>query len=1204
MDEVEIYPQVLEQAEVLSRYGAPTLQVDMRNSATWGSDDVTCSGNRCPSAGGDGASFAQTNFLSAVAPDLSGDAFSFAMWIKPQSRSAPMNAEVAAAYGKETDRDWQGVFGNMVYDSSQSTWPQASTIYPSLFVSSDGALRMMMGDGSASCQITTNGTNLIQRDVWQFVVVSYDGSNFTFYVNGQAISGGTTGPSCAGVTPPSVSTLNIGRPNDYGYGWVDRLNMDHLADDEGYPVMTLRLNLNEEGASGNIWGTTANSTGTINLKKAFRVSDTSPNQWFRLYQNNRKDNNAFESAAAFGGVTDTSLVQVTEINNFNNLGIRPHSFLNRIAASTAKAEGTLYFGVFNDYFQGSLDDFQVYQLALGPDRVAEMYNASLMALDLPFDEAPGATLFADASGNFASVACSGASCPVSGVPGRRNQALAFDGVDDYLILGSSTDELGFTSGDFSVMMWIKPEDFLGTGGFGQVPLMEIGAYNYVGLSNGRLAGPGTVLAQAKDSLYNATGRWYHVAYVYDKAKARYTLYLNGKSIWQQTYGVPNQAASLQIGRWTTVSGSHYYYNGMMDDLTVVKRALTQAEVQAHFDRAPAVNLHLDEDLSRTVFTDESNNRYAATCAPATACPDAGDKGQMREAVTFDGDDTLTLAATSSLALTNFSVGMWVKPTKSVNGAQRLITKSNANVLDANFRLWLLPNSMTVRFDRQYACADSEANWHTVDAANPLLEDQWNYVMATHNAASGVMALYVNGTLAGSTTGIGNTICTATNPIRLGQAFNGGIDEVSVYKTVVNAAQVADIYNYQSAWFDVIDQHALYVDADLPTVDLSWTPDTLSTAETVLAIRVADASSLVSKVEVRIDGGDWQGTYPSSGDSTTSSAWLYYFAAGAGTHTIEARSTDVVGNVSATASVNVRVDDGAPALTLDTPTAVLSVTDSTVISGTVSDLYSGVPNSDIQVVALDHTGAPVTGILAPTLGQGDSWQATQPFLETPYGIYTATVQAADGVGNRASASASLKLDGLPPYADVTDGENYISPLATKTIAGVASDVPYPVNGRTLHLHFETGTGLWEDGSQTGFTMQCGGSTCPATGIAGVQGSAVTFDGVDDLLTFTGTEALTQTTTAQQLGLADSSFTVMAWVKSADWSGDQALLGSSPTVASDGLFLGVQDGSPILGYGGDDTVMTGTIPTGEWVHLAWRFDVRERRTGLLRQRRIGR
>ncbi|MCB0116150.1 MAG: hypothetical protein KDD84_18750, partial [Caldilineaceae bacterium] len=55
--------------------------------------------------------------------------------------------------------------------------------------------------------------------------------------------------------------------------------------------------------------------------------------------------------------------------------------------------------------------------------------------------------------------------------------------------------------------------------------------------------------------------------------------------------------------------------------------------------------------------------------------------------------------------------------------------------------------------------------------------------------------------------------------------------------------------------------------------------------------------------------------------------------------------------------------------------------------------------------------------------------------------------------------------------------------------------------------------------------------------------------------------------------------------ADWSGSRALLGTNP---ANGLLVGIQNGSPILGHGGDDSTMSGTIPTGQWVHLAWRFN----------------
>ncbi|MEZ4621198.1 MAG: LamG-like jellyroll fold domain-containing protein [Caldilineaceae bacterium] len=628
----------------------------------------------------------------------------------------------------------------------------------------------------------------------------------------------------------------------------------------------------------------------------------------------------------------------------------------------------------------------------------------------------------------------------------------------------------------------------------------------------------------------------------------------------------------------------------MDDLTVVKRALSQAEVQAHFDRAPAINLHLDEDLSRTTFTDDSNNRFAATCANTDTCPDAADKGQMREAVTFDGNDTLALSATAAMTLTNFSVGMWVKPTKSVNAVQWLATKADGNFYNANFRLSIQPNSMTVRFARQSACAAGDTNWHSVDASNPLLEDQWNHVVATHSAADGVMAIYVNGALAGTLTGIGGNACTAANAIRLGQAFNGGMDEVSVYKTALDAGQVADTYQYQAAWFDVIDRHDLYVDADIPTVDLSRTPAYVGTAQTVLTVRADDASSPLAGVEYRIDGGAWQAATPGNGAAATSGAWLFNFQAAVGAHTLDARATDSVGNLSAIASATLTVDNGAPNVSVNSPIGVLRITDSLAISGTAGDSASGVAPNAVSVRLAGHSGADITGAQVAALDVNGDWQATQPFDILPYGIYTATANVTDEAGNASTAAALYRLDGLPPYADVTDGGHFYSPINTKTIMGVAGDVPYPASGRTLHLHFETGSGLWEDGSQTGYTMQCSGATCPSAGISGKEGTAVTFDGVDDLLDFGGNAAgLVNTgaitTTAQQLGLADGSFTVMAWVNAADWSGSHALLGTSP---ANGLFVGIQNGSPSLGHGGDDTTMSGAIPTGQWVHLAWRFN----------------
>ena len=99
--------------------------------------------------------------------------------------------------------------------------------------------------------------------------------------------------------------------------------------------------------------------------------------------------------------------------------------------------------------------------------------------------------------------------------------------------------------------------------------------------------------------------------------------------------------------------------------------------------------------------------------------------------------------------------------------------------------------------------------------------------------------------------------------------------------------MAAVYNYQAAWYDVIDQHSIYVDADLPTVDLSQTPATLEPAETVLYIGANDASSPLTKVEYRVNGEPWQTATPNGGAAASSAAWLFYFQRTAGAYTIEA-----------------------------------------------------------------------------------------------------------------------------------------------------------------------------------------------------------------------------------------------------------------------------------------------------------------------------
>lgn len=1195
IDEVELYPTVLTDATIARRYGKPILRIDLRNNSAWADDGVSCAGTGCPTLTGSGATFTQKQHLTAAAPDLSGDQFTFITWIKPLARTAPMDSAVAAHYGRDTAKDWQAVFGDMTYDSAHSaTWPFTQQVYPSLFVSDDGQLRMLMANSGVSCDVRTDATNVLTYGEWQQLAIRYDGSNFTFYVNGEIVPGVTTGPSCAGIAPPAASTFYLGSANEYGYAWVDRVFMENT--DGGGESVEPRLNRNDDGISGNIWnpgrlvvGWDGSEVLTLarDIHHPFLLPNDAASSWLRLYRNIVKPERSFNKKWPN---QDRNYKQITGIRNTSHLGLQRFDFQGKDQLSW-KLRGQLYFGVFNDFFHGELDDFQVYNYALTDDTIADIFKSTATALEMRFDEAPGSTTFTDISGNNLVASCSGTTCPLSGVPGRNNQALDFDGVDDFLTLSSTGAETGLGGRDnWAVAMWVKPRNFRGTNDSGYQMLLGTAENRGIGLYYGRpIVFPnGNAVGAEPYTLRNSgANRWVHLAVTFRRivGVGTYSFYVNGKLISSKIGTGFGAGDTLYIGKTETSGNSYGFYDGLIDDLRIYKQPLSAAEIQAIVRQAPRLNLHMDEDVADGTFKDDSENRYDATCT-GNACPKAGDKGQMREAATFDGNDALTLSTMTTMTRTNFSVGLWVKPTKQSETRQRLLTKADANLFNATFRLWLSATpTMTVTFDRQHTCLGSEGNWHTVKAATPLLEDQWNHVVGVHNGATGTMQIYINGALAGTETGTGSTVCTTDNPVRIGQAFYGGIDEVSITDAALSGAQVAEQYAYQSAWFDTINQHQVELDADIPTVDLSMVPSTVSLIGQMIAIQASDGPHILppDAVAYRINGGGWQ---KATANGSATNAWLLYFQEGAGTHTLEARATDIVGNLSPVASTTIQVDAQAPNVTITTPSTPMQAVNSLTINGTASDSGSGVAVNKLTISTTDHTGAPVNGNQSGTVAPDGAWAAIQPFASPPYGLYDITATAVDEEGNSGSASSVLRLDGLPPYADVVEDATYLNPSISNTFRGIASDVPHPAGSRSLHLHFEAGDGVFVDGTASRFTMSC--TTCPATGSAGRHGNAIAFDGVDDVLDFNVRAEITATTPTEMLGLTNGSFTIMAWVNGSDWSGDHAILGSSPTTAGDGFYLGIQNSRPILGYGGDDSVLDQTIPAGQWVHLTWRYD----------------
>ena len=72
-----------------------------------------------------------------------------------------------------------------------------------------------------------------------------------------------------------------------------------------------------------------------------------------------------------------------------------------------------------------------------------------------------------------------------------------------------------------------------------------------------------------------TGEWYHLAFTYDSHVLK--LYVNGSLVKMQTIGKPRSrnTGNLFLGRR---GDGGYFFNGVLDDVRLYRRALTSAEI--------------------------------------------------------------------------------------------------------------------------------------------------------------------------------------------------------------------------------------------------------------------------------------------------------------------------------------------------------------------------------------------------------------------------------------------------------------------------------------------------------------------------------------------------------------------------------------------------------------------------------------------------
>jgi hypothetical protein len=280
-----------------------------------------------------------------------------------------------------------------------------------------------------------------------------------------------------------------------------------------------------------------------------------------------------------------------------------------------------------------------------------------------------------------------------------------------------------------------------------------------------------------------SGRWYHVAVMFDADDDSYAIYVDGKLQNSGVYpnGINEQPAdALSFG---TRTGSNQYWQGALRDFRVYSRRLCGDEIA---DLAAAgAHWKLDETSGSLAADATGAARDAAVVGSA-----AWTSGTIDNAFQFNGSTSLVADGLMG-APRNVTIMGWANLTAADSGGAEIIS---------------LGDALAIRLDsgsQSRAFFYNGSSWISASTNQTFAGAGWLHVAATFDDDGNALKLYVNGLEAASTstsqsivyTGLGaNTVIGRHGNGSTTFDFTGKIDDVRVYTRALCPEEILRIYN--------------------------------------------------------------------------------------------------------------------------------------------------------------------------------------------------------------------------------------------------------------------------------------------------------------------------------------------------------------------------------------------------------------------------
>ncbi|PYK96823.1 MAG: hypothetical protein DME19_18415, partial [Verrucomicrobia bacterium] len=405
--------------------------------------------------------------------------------------------------------------------------------------------------------------------------------------------------------------------------------------------------------------------------------------------------------------------------------------------------------------------------------------------------------------------------------GKVGKAFSFDGIDDYVQVGTAAD-LAMTN-YFSVSAWILPTG-PGTATVGGVIINREGEYEVARFADGTIrwafanANPGW--SYINTGFVAPLYQWTHVCVVYDNGTVN--TYANGQLV--HTYNgsgpIGDAFSAMNDFRIGGRQEEAQFFRGLIDEVAVFSRALTTAEAAQIYQSGsagmcPTVGCFalLSGQVAWWPANGNANDLIGANHGTLrNGATFSG--GEVDQAFKFNGLGQFVEVPDSDLwafGTNDFTVELWAEFDSVGNMA--LIASDEGGGSRNKWILFSTGGGLIFHINSPTLGARD-----AVQAPFSPAAGVWYHLAVTRRGSS--YTIFIDGDPAGTATD-SNAIPDAAASLTIGGAegqfyLNGSIDEVGIYSRALTASEVQSIYNAGAVGACQADLGASVTSLSVPT----------------------------------------------------------------------------------------------------------------------------------------------------------------------------------------------------------------------------------------------------------------------------------------------------------------------------------------------------------------------------------------------------